>query len=110
MPKRKDKEQSAKASLGADPDYTGARTLLAQEQTERIRQIRRKEEGELIEAEEVRRVLVGAGQSLNVRLRGIEKRLRSSFPEVKPEVLEFIAKSHEEALGLLSADLLRRAA
>lgn len=105
----KDKEQAARRKLGGQNDYADARTLLAEEQTARIRQIRLKEEGELVEREEVKRFLVGTGQALNVRLRGIEKRFRSSFPGLDPKAYEFLVAAHEEALGMLSAEVLGQA-
>jgi hypothetical protein len=108
MVKGADSEQAARGRLRT-PDYSDARTLLAKEQTKRIKQIRLEAERKLIPADEVHRFLVGMGQGLNVRMRGIEKRLRAAYPGLEPEVYEFVRKAHEDALGLVSDDVLKSA-
>lgn len=105
--KKKDPEQAARGRLRT-PEYSDARTALAMEQAERVRQIRLAAERELIPADEVHRFLVGMGQSLNVYQRGIEKRFKAAYPGLPEEQYEWLRKAHEDALGLLSDDVLKK--
>jgi phage terminase Nu1 subunit (DNA packaging protein) len=102
-----DRGKARKRGILSSDAYAGARTELALEQAERVRQIRLEAEGKLVDAAEVRRFLVQMGQAHNVRLRSIEKRLRARFPRVDREVVEFLRDAHEDALSILAADVMK---
>ena len=87
--------------------YADARTELAKAQTRRYRQIERIAARELLEVGEVRRLVVDSGAAVRERLLATEKQGRARFPGVPQEVFDWLAEAHREALGLISADILK---
>jgi phage terminase Nu1 subunit (DNA packaging protein) len=104
--RKKNPEAVARGRLRSDA-YSNAKTALAVEQAPRIEQLRQREARELIEASEVRRFLVDFGASLRTRLVSIEKRLRAAHPGLDPTVYAFVREANEDALTLLSQEVLR---
>jgi phage terminase Nu1 subunit (DNA packaging protein) len=110
LKRKKDLAAAAERQLRGNSErneYADARTLLALEQTRRIAQLRKRDEGELIPADEVRRLLVNAASAFRARLLGIAQRLRSQYPSLDKGVYEFLAREHADALKLTEADSLK---
>jgi hypothetical protein len=94
------------ADAGAPSDLVTARTKLVEEQTKRVRVIRRKVEADLLPAAEVRQLLVSLDTSQAAHLRTIERRFRAAHPNLPPEAHDFLRAEIDDAMKMMSADVL----
>jgi phage terminase Nu1 subunit (DNA packaging protein) len=93
---------------GTGDPYVLARTRLADAQRERIEQIHRTAERELIETAEAQRVLVDLAQAVRERGLSIPGRVQAAHPGIEPAILETVKKELEDLLRLAGRDVLAR--